>query len=692
MNYRWLWRLSFRYGFGLGTLGIVFSLHGQRFSGTEIPLGSWRSHFHYQQSFQLAQYGRVIFSHARHSLVSYDLEKRLWQRHAQTRDLSGIHITALGSDQGEEQVLAVGYQDGGIDFLRKDKWTTLNYLRTSPLAIPKAIRDFFFTKEYIYVAGDYGLFRIQREKLEPEQNYFELGHKGTQTLIHQVLIRDAKLFLLTDEEVLVGAEDEPLEDYRFWKRYSFENLDICYLAVQGGRVHVFLESLAGNTKIFFYQDGEWQEKEEFPFRLDFHRREGSTWYFGNQENYFLQKLGEEKKEFTWNSSANLGHVVDILPFEGKLWIADSLKGIGYVAEDNRVEYVVFNHPVPASHYRLNYVQEKLWAIPITDPPSKSLSFFEENTWHTLPITDEIPQTLKPWVPNGEGNYLLANEEDVEKPLDPMPSFLLSSVRGRIKQMKTTAWGDIWTILRRAEDEKDVLLIFHLQNRNFLVIERVEDFLQSPIYDMDLDSEQAMWIASHGGLFVIQNTFTLLSDGMARAYKPSLGNAFLFQAQPVYAIEIDGGNNKWIANTQGIAYLNTQQEKLEVLTYPKGIKLPPNIYDMEWQADTGELFISLSQGIVSYRTFSSRPQESPHQLRIFPNPVPFQYMGRVSMSGLSASSIVKLIRPGGQLVKEVESNGGTASFRSQDLPSGVYILLSSDMLGRETYVGKITILR
>ena len=85
------------------------------------------------------------------------------------------------------------------------------------------------------------------------------------------------------------------------------------------------------------------------------------------------------------------------------------------------------------------------------------------------------------------------------------------------------------------------------------------------------------------------------------------------------------------------------------------------------------------------------------MNIFPNPVRPEYQGLVGLKGLARNVNVKVTDINGNLVAEVEANGGTASWdlmdiRGSKVATGIYLFFSATSDGEDTYVGKIAVVR
>ena len=115
--------------------------------------------------------------------------------------------------------------------------------------------------------------------------------------------------------------------------------------------------------------------------------------------------------------------------------------------------------------------------------------------------------------------------------------------------------------------------------------------------------------------------------------------------------------------------------------------------------SGELFIGTDKGLASYVTDASRPEESYDEEKVYayPNPVPADYDGLITVVGLKANTHVKIINTAGRLVAEGTSLGGTFTWdgrtpQRQRVATGIYYVLGTDEEGREGIVTKVLFIK
>lgn len=213
---------------------------------------------------------------------------------------------------------------------------------------------------------------------------------------------------------------------------------------------------------------------------------------------------------------------------------------------------------------------------------------------------------------------------------------------------------------------------------------------------DLDGQ--VWLGSVAGISYFPTSFELLeSDPKSFVLRPFFEGFPLLADESITSIEIDGGNRKWIGTEDGL-WLFSETGESQVFRFTiDNSPLPSNeILDIEIDGTSGEVFIATEKGIVSFRGTASRGTRAHQQVKVFPNPVTRDFAGTVGISGLSENAVIKITDIAGKLIFETRAQGGTATWDARDYngrraTTGVYLILSSDESGEETFVGKIAVI-
>lgn len=237
--------------------------------------------------------------------------------------------------------------------------------------------------------------------------------------------------------------------------------------------------------------------------------------------------------------------------------------------------------------------------------------------------------------------------------------------------------------------------------------------------VEVDKRDQVWIGTNRGLRVIFNTDNFFDNPN---YNPSeiivLDNGeaseLLFQ-QYITDIEVDGANNKWIGTLDsGLFYFSSDGQETILRFTKDNSPLPSNdILDISIDDNTGLVYIATEKGLLAYNSQSSGPKDNFDDAFVFPNPVRPNFNivdEKIKIRDISENVNIKITDVAGNLVAEAESNtntrfngynleidGGTALWNGKNLvneqvASGVYLVMLSDLESLETKVLKVMIVR
>jgi streptogramin lyase len=213
----------------------------------------------------------------------------------------------------------------------------------------------------------------------------------------------------------------------------------------------------------------------------------------------------------------------------------------------------------------------------------------------------------------------------------------------------------------------------------------------------MDRDGAVWVGMEKGVAYFANPYAIFSSSV-NAIRPIFENRFLLQDEKITAIEVDGGNRKWIGTERGVWLFNPTGESMVYnFTSENSPLLSNKIVDIEIDKITGEVFFATDKGIVSFRSDATNGNPTFDAVKIFPNPVTPDFSGNVGISGLTTDAIVKITDVSGKLVFETRAEGGTAVWGVRDysgnrVSTGVYLVFASTADGSSRVVGKLAVIK
>ena len=246
-----------------------------------------------------------------------------------------------------------------------------------------------------------------------------------------------------------------------------------------------------------------------------------------------------------------------------------------------------------------------------------------------------------------------------------------------------------------------------------------DMPSSYVKSIAVDNNNHLWIGTVQGLRVLYNTssffdasvvttqkIVILEDGIPRE---------LLEQQYITDIEVDGANNKWVGTIgSGVFYFSPNGQQTIYHFTKENSPLPSNnINDISVNSINGKVYFATDRGLVSFNTGSSSSSENFSNAFVYPNPVRPEFntqFDKIKIKGLTENVNIKITDIAGNLVAEAQSNinsryrnfnleidGGTAfwngkNLRNQNVASGVYILMLSDLESYEVKILKLMIIR
>ena len=224
-----------------------------------------------------------------------------------------------------------------------------------------------------------------------------------------------------------------------------------------------------------------------------------------------------------------------------------------------------------------------------------------------------------------------------------------------------------------------------------------------VLSLAMDNNNQLWIGTLYGLRVLYGAGQLFTNANVKA------NAIIFEDEEgvaqelmaglsIFAITVDGNNNKWIATEVGAFQVSANGQKLLKHFTKSNSPLPTNtIVDIDIDPITGMVYFATAKGLVAYRGSATASAQSLANVRAFPNPVRPNYEGLVTIDGLMEGANVKITDIEGNLVYEETSPGGsiqwdTRAFGKHKVASGVYMVLITSEDQMETKVTKIMVIR
>ncbi len=237
------------------------------------------------------------------------------------------------------------------------------------------------------------------------------------------------------------------------------------------------------------------------------------------------------------------------------------------------------------------------------------------------------------------------------------------------------------------------------NRNNSVIE------STTINTVRKDDDGAVWVGTGEGVVVFECGGSAMEDDcVGNLRRVTVDNilANLLATEDVLSIAFDGANRKWFGTRSGIFVMSPDgEEQIAQFNVDNSPLFDNLVRAMEFNGESGEMFIASDKGIQSIRTeTTSATDRHAAEVFAFPNPVRPDYRGPIAIKGLARDAEVRITDIDGKLVHKTRALGGQAiwdglNLEGNEVVGGIYLVFSSStdvFRDPDTNVAKIMIVR
>lgn len=725
----------------------AFSIEAQEL----IPMGTWRSHFNYEQTFLVEKTTSKVFAAASHGLMYFDQEDGSINKLSKVDGLSDVGISALAYNSDSEY-LTIGYQSGNVDIITSEGIQNLPILLNSDVTENKEINHVSFYARNMNLSTDFGLLVLTTEN-KIKEAYQNLGENGEVIAVRNSVVMDDVLYLATEDGVISGSltNGDNLQDFNNWSRYTGSlvyNTDMVSVAMSNQIVFA-----ASASTLFKFSDDNWTDMAillEAGESIKNIKEGVENLLITTNQRVLIMNNSEVISTLDAPSDAVINDIFQ--ESTSAFWYADDLSGLSKL-ENGSVEHIVLAGPLNGI-VKLKEQSGDIYALPeqasdyaIPTSNGKGYSVFKSGNWTTKTPSDiegfaNISDVL---VLNDNelissfGKGILITDKVIDYTNSPLQEVELGTGNTLVSGLAIDQSDNIWVanfdayslyqwngiddwqpfdfgssaaaepISLAINENNQAWMTLGLQNGQGVLAYNIEAEISryitatatslpsNQVNDLAFGKDDEIWFATSKGLAYFPFSFGIIEDQTIDVTLPIFEDRILFEDKEVLSLAIDGGNRMWVGTQDGLWLFDENVSNLIEHFTSENSPLPSNaVIDLSIHPETGELFVATDQGVVSYRTNATEGLETHQNVKIFPNPVLPNFEGWVGLSGLANDVNIKITTVSGQLVKTVNASGGGASWDVRDysgrrVATGVYLVFSSSGDGSETYVGKIAVI-
>lgn len=728
---------------------ISFTLRAQ----PPIPIEGWQTHLNYAKARQVAIAEDKIYTATENSIFYFDKEDNSLRKLSTIDGLSEIAIGAIGYNN-LHNTLILGYRNGNLDLLRENTITNLTAIKEAAINSEKTINHVSTTQDEAYLSTEFGVVVIDLPNQEVKETWFP-GEDGQLVKVDQSVLSVDSIYLLTQQNLLSGSLDAGvnLQDFRNWQRLPLPTGEKIAIALWQDQV-----ILATSDQLWQKVNGQWQEITiDFvnPIRnlsvangdlvvvtskqiillspsLNIEILEApvkdprqamyknNNWWLADGEQGLLNNFESQWQSFfpsgpADNNSNKLfaayGRVFALPPakdnsnqplnqsaqfslYENNQWTTFTEEELPEVEDLNVVLFDALNDITWLGSYGDGLLRWDGESFEIVDNqiPGSPLAIFNDD--EMLVSSLALGNQGDIWVSIFNASPPLHQV----RPDGSGENYIVPGTRSNfVQKIVRYGNGDIWMSI--APDNGGGIVVYNPESQQSRLLTTTVGgggLPHNQVNNILIDKDGFIWVGTDEGVAYFPNPFLALANQPIDAITPIFNQRRLLSSEAITALAIDGGNRKWIGTQNGLwLFGETGEELFYNFNTSNSPLLSNEILDIAVMDETGEIFIATAEGIISFRSTATKPESEYKQVKIFPNPVRSNYQGVVGIEGLVNNSVVKITTIGGQLIKEIRSYGGMATwdvtdFNNRRIGTGVYLVLMATESGDQDMVGKIAV--
>ncbi|MGB3778105.1 MAG: hypothetical protein WA960_07075, partial [Tunicatimonas sp.] len=327
---------------------------------TSVPIGTWRTHFSYQQINHLTITPDQVYAAAANGLFSVSRTDGSIRILTKNDGFTDVAVVALAYEP-TAGALMLAYQSGRIDVLVDGKIRTFDLLQRATAQEKELIYDVHWQESTAFVSTSQGVrvLSLTDGALQIVASYTRLSVTGDPLAIYNATTSADSIFLATDEGVIANAlaTNTNQQDFRTWRRLSSPpgtlESQVRYVAYRNGTLYAAYDG-AG---LFQWRTGQWQPTElttSRPFRA---LRATATSLVAVTDEQVLTLDGPA----VVSSEPGLAPQDAEVDEQGNLWIADRKQGLLRFSEDAFVSFLP-NGPASDNLPVVRWVHDRLLAL------------------------------------------------------------------------------------------------------------------------------------------------------------------------------------------------------------------------------------------------------------------------------------------------------------------------------------------
>jgi len=373
---------------------IILFLASTFYANAQTFLGQWRDHLSYRSCIDVTQSDNEAIFASNNGLFFVDKQDKSIQRLTKVHGLTSVGISRIEYSQ-ENEVLLVGYADGGINLIKENSIINIPDILNSSLIGDKGIYDIHFQEQFAWLATGFGILVLDLERLEVRDTYI-IGPNASQLRMTGVGIANGFVYVSSELGVQSASLNGPnLADFTNWifeTSLPAASNGYGHLEIFQDQVWVASDENAGTLEVVYYlDDGVWIPFLDGEVISDLN---ATQTHLGITRNggvkVFNTDLAEEAQIFALLSGNLLSANASTIDSDGKMWIADNNNAAIYAANSLTNQEIVPSGPFTNSVFAIQSLGGDTWVAPgsyngtwVNAFNNDSFFFFKDGVWRSF---------------------------------------------------------------------------------------------------------------------------------------------------------------------------------------------------------------------------------------------------------------------------------------------------------------------
>ena len=708
-------------------------------------VGNWTTFTNQGDVRDLLLNGNDIWCATNGGVFRYEISSGTFHQFNNTNGMTAIDAQAIEiDDQGK---IWIGFTDGSLNNFAPET----NTWESVQDYIGHSIYDLKIFGDSLLVALDIGVSLYDIKKAEVKETYKNLGWQLPMEIpAKSITMNGREIWVATESGIAASSFDlANLMAPESWTNYT-TNHGLPSKNIQ--KIAAFGDSIFAATDkgIALLKDQNWILKSDGLPQLDVKdiNTKGDSLYALTTSN--LNLWNPENGSWT-KIGASLAYLKCMIFSENKdFWVGrrrtTSTNGFANFSLESQ-EWTEFTPPGPPGNQfnclAMDNNNNVLWC----GTKSDGVFRYDGATWRQFTKQNGLPSNNievisidaqnRKWLGTTGGGVAVIDEHDSVTTViqaDHLSEGIGAPNYIVITDIKIDRYGNIWILNLSAVNNK-VVAVFSAQ-LEWQYFTMQEGLLNSAVLAVDFDSYDRAWIASHGGVNVIDYNNTLMykgdddltgslttadgieanhvkdiaidldnivwiatESGLSYWTQGSVATQYGLLSNSINKIEVDVRNNKWFGTSAGVSILAPDGYTLTHYSTDNSQLVSDNVTSFGFDNETGKVYIGTTNGLSCLETPYSKPLEDLSQVQAGPNPFIPDGSSQFTFLKLADDVAIKIMTENGMVVHQISNDeifGSQAYWDGKNgsgelVANGVYIYVIYNEESGMNLVGKIAII-